>query len=320
MRILVTGGAGFIGSHFVKYLLKTYKNYHVINLDKLTYSGNLDNLKEIARHPRYEFVRGDICDVKLAANVMKKRSMVVHFAAETHVDRSIKDGADFVRTNVLGTHVLLQAAHLAGVKRFVHVSTDEVYGSRQRGYFKETDPLNPSSPYSASKASSDLLALSYFFTYKMDIVITRCSNNFGPNQYPEKIMPLFITHLLEGRKVPLYGLGKNVRDWIYVQDHCRAVDLVLHKGQAGEIYNISGENYLDNLSLTKSILKVMGHSLKMIKYVPDRLGHDFRYAIDCSKLRKLGHSSQVPFEEGITKTIKWYTDNSSWWKKLKGGN
>jgi dTDP-glucose 4,6-dehydratase len=318
MRILVTGGAGFIGSHFIKYLLKKSKNDVVVNLDLLTYSGNLENLKEISRHPRYKFVKGDICDSKLVNRLMKDCSMVVHFAAETHVDRSIKDGSQFVKTNAIGTHTLLQAAYLANVKRFVHVSTDEVYGSRKSGYFKESDPLNPSSPYSASKASSDLLALSYFITYGMDVVITRCSNNFGPNQYPEKVIPLFVTNLLEGKKVPLYGQGKNIRDWLYVEDHCRAVDLVMNKGKAGEIYNIAGENYLDNLRLTKTILKIMGQSSDQIQYVRDRLGHDFRYAIDCAKIRRLGFRPQVSFEEGIAQTVQWYKDNPSWWKKLKG--
>lgn len=317
MKILVTGGAGFIGSHFVKYLLKTYPQYQIVNLDKLTYSGNLDNLKEVARHPRYRFIKGDICDGTVVNKALKGCSIIVHFAAETHVDRSIKDGSNFVRTNVIGTHTLLQAAHQAKIKRFVHVSTDEVYGSRKSGYFKETDPLNPSSPYSASKASSDLLVRSYFTTYGMDVVITRCSNNFGPNQYPEKVIPLFVTNLLEGKKVPLYGNGKNVRDWLYVVDHCRAIDIVLHKGKAGDIYNIAGENYLDNIRLTTLILKTMRFSSSMINHVPDRLGHDFRYAIDCSKIRKLGFHPQTSFEEGIHATIDWYKNNSWWWKKLK---
>ncbi len=317
MRILVTGGAGFIGSHFIKYLLKTYKKCQVINLDKLTYSGNLDNLKEVVNHSQYRFVKGDICDGRLVERVIKNCSIIVHFAAETHVDRSIQDGSNFVRTNVIGTHTLLQAAHKANIKRFVHVSTDEVYGSCKSGYFKETDALIPSSPYSASKASSDLLVHSYFATYGMDVVITRCSNNFGPNQYPEKVIPLFITNLIDGKKVPLYGSGKNVRNWLYVQDHCRAIDLALNKGKAGEVYNIAGEDYLDNLRLTKNILKIMGHTSYMIQYVPDRLGHDFRYAIDCSKIRKLGFYPQITFEEGIQRTIQWYKNNGLWWKKLK---
>lgn len=317
MHILVTGGAGFIGSHFVKYILKTYKNYHVINLDKLTYSGNLSNLKEIEGNNRYRFVKGDICDVKLVSSLMKKCSVVVHLAAETHVDRSIKDGSNFVRTNCIGTQTLLQEAQKVGIKRFVHVSTDEVYGSRKTGYFKEKDPLTPSSPYSASKASSDLIARSYFITYGMDVVITRCSNNYGPNQYPEKVIPLFVTNLLEGKKVPLYGTGKNVRDWIFVEDHCRGIGLVMHKGQAGEIYNIAGESYLDNITLTKIILKYMNQPKSMIQKVQDRLGHDFRYAIDCKKIQKLGYHPQVSFDEGILQTIQWYQNNPGWWQRLK---
>jgi dTDP-glucose 4,6-dehydratase len=317
MKILVTGGAGFIGSHFIKYLLKKYPKYQVINLDKLTYSGNLDNIKEISRHPRYRFIKGDICDGPLVESAVKGCSLIVHFAAETHVDRSIKDGSNFVKTNVTGTHTLLQAALKVKIKKFVHISTDEVYGSRKSGYFKETDPLNPSSPYSASKASSDLIVRSYHTTYGMDTVITRCSNNFGPNQYPEKVIPLFITNLLEGKKVPLYGLGKNVRDWLYVEDHCHAVDLIMHKGKKGEIYNIAGENYFNNLNLTQTILKMMNQTSSMIEYVPDRLGHDFRYAIDCSKIRRLGFFPQVSFTEGMRATIDWYKQNAWWWEKLK---
>ncbi len=321
MRILITGGAGFIGSHFVKYILNKYPSYKIVNVDKLTYSGNLDNLKELKGNPRYKFIRADICDAKAIDRIMKKGiDNIVHFAAETHVDRSIKDGDVFVRTNVNGTHTLLEAALRHKVKRFVHVSTDEVYGSRLKGYFKEDDILNPSSPYSAAKASSDLLARSYFITYGMDVVITRCSNNFGPNQYPEKVIPLFVTNLIQGKKVPLYGTGKNVRDWIYVEDHCRGVDIVLHKGKAGEIYNIAGENYRDNLTLTKTILKIMKQSASMIQPVEDRLGHDFRYAIDCSKIRTIGFKPQVSFEEGIEKTVRWYQENAWWWRKLKNAH
>ena len=317
MRLLVTGGAGFIGSHFIKHILSSHPRYRVVNLDKLTYSGNLENLKEVARHPRYCFVKGDICDAALVGRLVKGADAVVHFAAETHVDRSIKDGGVFVRTNCDGTHVLLEAALKHKTKRFVHVSTDEVYGSRKTGYFKEGDALNPSSPYSASKAASDLLARSYFITHGLDVVITRCSNNFGPNQYPEKVIPLFVTNLMEGKKVPLYGAGKNVRDWIYVEDHCRAVDIVLHKGRPGEIYNIAGENYRDNLTLTRTILKIMGQSPSMIQRVPDRLGHDLRYAIDCAKVRRLGFKPRVGFDEGIRRTVRWYQDNERWWRKLK---
>lgn len=316
MRILITGGAGFIGSHFVKYILKAHPHYRVVNLDQLTYSGNKDNLREI-KNARYRFVHGDICNAVLVDRLVAACDAVVHFAAETHVDRSIKDGAVFVRTNVVGTHVLLEAALRHKIKRFVHVSTDEVYGSRLKGYFKESDGLNPSSPYSASKASSDLLARSYFITYGMDVVITRCSNNFGPCQYPEKVIPLFVTNLIEGKKAPLYGTGKNVRDWIYVSDHCRAVDLALHKGKAGEIYNIAADHYRDNLILTKTIFKIMRQPLSMIRYVEDRLGHDFRYAIDCAKIRRLGFKPQVSFEEGIERTVRWYQANEWWWRKLK---
>ena len=317
MHILVTGGAGFIGSHFIRHILNTYPNYQVMNLDQLTYSGNLENLADIEGSSRYRFIKGDICNAKLVDQFMKKTSIVIHFAAETHVDRSIKDGSNFVKTNCIGTQTLLQAALMAGVKRFVHISTDEVYGSRKIGYFKELDGLNPSSPYSASKAGSDLVARSYFITYGMNVVITRCSNNFGPNQYPEKVIPLFVTNLLEGKKVPLYGTGKNVRDWIYVEDHCRAVDLVMHKGKPGEVYNIAGENYLDNKTLTKKILEIMGHPVSMIQKVEDRLGHDFRYAIDCAKIRKLGFHPKVSFQEGLIRTINWYGNNVAWWKKLK---
>ena len=317
MRLLVTGGAGFIGSHFIKHILNSHPNDRVVNLDKLTYSGNPDNLKEIAGDPRYSFVKGDICDTALVGRLVKGKDAIVHFAAETHVDRSIKDGDVFVRTNCIGTHVLLEAALKHKIKRFVHISTDEVYGSRKTGYFKEKDLLNPSSPYSASKAASDLLARSYFITHGLDVVITRCSNNFGPNQYPEKVIPLFITNLMEGKKVPLYGSGKNVRDWIYVEDHCRAVDIVLQMGRAGEIYNIAGENYRDNVTLTKTILKMMGKKESMIQRVPDRLGHDFRYAINCAKIRRLGFKPRVGFDEGIRRTVRWYQENARWWKKLK---
>ncbi len=317
MRILLTGGAGFIGSHLVKYLLNTYPKYQITNLDKLTYSGNLDNLKSVAKHPRYTFVKGDIADAKVVDRCMKNADIIIHTAAETHVDRSINDGGVFVKTNVNGTFTLLEAARRHKIKRFVHVSTDEVYGSRKTGYFKEEDLLNPSSPYSASKAASDLLARSYFITYGMDVVITRCTNNFGPNQYPEKVIPLFVTNLLEGKKVPLYGTGKNVRDWIYVTDHCRGVDIVMHQGKAGEVYNLAGENYRNNIVLTKTILRLMKKPLSSIQPVEDRKGHDFRYAIDCAKVRKIGFKPLVGFDEGIAATINWYTENPAWWKKLK---
>jgi len=320
MRILVTGGAGFIGSNFIKYILKKYPTYRVVNIDKLTYAGNLDNLREVAKQKSYRFVRVDINDAVVVDNWMAQADAVVHFAAETHVDRSIKDSQNFIRTNVHGTHVLLAAALRRKIKRFVHISTDEVYGSRKTGYFKETDSLNPSSPYSASKAASDLLARSFFITFDLPVMITRCSNNFGPNQYPEKVIPLFVTNLLEGKKVPLYAKGQNIRDWIYVEDHCRGVDVVLHKGKAGEIYNIAGENYRTNIVLTEKILAYMDQPKTMIQRVTDRPGHDFRYAIDCAKIRKLGYRPKVSFDEGLKKTVAWYKNNERWWKKLKAAS
>jgi len=317
MKILVTGGAGFIGSNFVKYILNKYPDYKIVNIDKLTYAGNPDNLKDVAGRKNYRFIRADINNVPVVNKAMTKCEVVVHFAAETHVDRSIKNAQDFIKTNFNGTYVLLEAALKNKIKRFVHVSTDEVYGSRPEGFFTEDDCLNPSSPYSASKAASDLLARSYFITFKLPLMITRCSNNFGPHQYPEKVIPLFVTNLLENKKVPLYAQGQNIRDWIYVEDHCRAVDIVLHKGKPGEIYNITGESYKTNIALTQAILKYMGQSSSMIEHVKDRLGHDFRYAIDCSKIRQIGFHPQVSFEDGLRQTIEWYRENGRWWKKLK---
>lgn len=319
MKILVTGGAGFIGSNFILRALKRHPQHKFINLDKLTYAGNLKNLETIAKNKNYTFVRGDICDLRLVESVMSRCDWVVHFAAETHVDRSIKSAGQFVKTNVFGTYTLLEAALKYKIKRFLHVSTDEVYGSRTKGFFKESDPLCPSSPYSASKASSDLLARSYYITYKLPVLITRSSNNYGPRQYPEKVIPLFVTNLLENKKVPLYARGLNVRDWIYVDDNCRAIDLVLHKGRVGEIYNIAGENYLTNIELTKRILSQMKKPLSMIRRVKDRPGHDFRYAIDCSKIRKLGFKSGISFEHGLQSTIQWYAGHRPWWKPLKTG-
>lgn len=317
MRILVTGGAGFIGSHFVKYVLTNYPDYKIFNIDKLTYAGNLKNLSDIAGHTNYQFIKADINNTLVVSRLLAQCDSVVHFAAETHVDRSIKNTQDFISTNFHGTYVLLEGARKNKIQRFVHVSTDEVYGSRPEGFFREDAPLNPSSPYSASKAAADLLVRSYFMTFKLPGMITRCSNNFGPYQYPEKIIPLFVTNLLENKKVPLYAQGHNVRDWIYVEDHCRAVDLVLHKGAPGEIYNIAGENYQTNIALTQAILKNMNKPLSMIQNVPDRPGHDFRYAIDSSKIRQLGFRPRVSFEQGLQQTIEWYKHNHRWWKKLK---
>ena len=306
MRILVTGGAGFIGSNFIKYFLKKYPQNYIVNVDKLTYAGNLKNLHGVSRTTRYQFVQADICDRKRIEPIVKRCDAIIHFAAETHVDRSIKDSEVFIKTNVLGTQVLLEAALKYDIKRFVHVSTDEVYGSRKNGYFKETDCLNPSSPYAASKAASDLLVLSYWKTYRLPVLITRSSNNFGPHQYPEKIIPLFVKNLLKGKKVPLYAKGENIRDWIYVEDNCWAIDLVFQKGKLGEAYNIAAGNYVNNLALTKKILRVMGKPLSMIEHVADRLGHDFRYAIDATKIKKLGFNSRYSLDQGLAQTIDWY--------------
>ena len=317
MNILVTGGSGFIGSNFIRHMLNKYPDYRIINLDKLTYAGNPDNLTDIENNPNYSFVRGDICDPDIVNEVMQQVDRVVHFAAESHVDRSIDDGSVFVRTNVLGTYTLLESALKHDIKRFVHVSTDEVYGSINDGSFKETDMLVPSSPYSSSKAGSDLLAHSYYITHKLPVIITRCTNNFGPYQYPEKLIPLFVTNLLENKKVPVYGTGQNVRDWIYVLDHCKAVDFVLHNGNVGEIYNIEGGAEKTNLEITEMIIEMVGSDESMIEYVKDRLGHDLRYSLDCSKLRGLGWAPESDFDEALEDTVQWYVENRWWWEKLK---
>lgn len=316
MKVLVTGGAGFIGSNFIKYILREHPSYKIINLDKLTYAGNLKNLSDIKNNKNYKFIKGDICDKKLADRVIKECDVVVNFAAESHVDRSIVNPDEFLKTNVFGTYTLLETVKKYRNKRFLQISTDEVYGSIKKDFFKETDMLTPSSPYSASKASADLLAMSYYTTYKLPVLITRSSNNFGPNQYPEKIIPLFITNILREKKVPVYGDGLNIRDWIYVEDNCRAIDLVLHKGKEGEIYNIGANNEKSNLDLTKIILKEMGKSSDYIEYVKDRPGHDRRYAVDCSKIRLLGFKLEYEFDSALRKTINWYKNNKSWWLPL----
>ena len=317
LNLLITGGSGFIGSNFIRHMLEKYPNCKIFNLDKLTYAGNPDNLKDIENNPKYSFVRGDICDPAVVDKVMQNVDHVVHFAAESHVDRSIEDGSVFVRTNVLGTYTLLESAMKHGIMKFIHVSTDEVYGSIKEGSFKETDMLTPSSPYSSSKAGSDLIAQSYYITYKLPVIITRCTNNFGSYQYPEKLIPLFITNLLENRNVPVYGTGKNVRDWIYVPDHCRAIDFVLHNGSIGEIYNIGGGVEKTNLEITWKILAMLSKDRSMVEYVKDRPGHDLRYSLDCSKLRELGWRPEYNFDEALAKTIKWYVENRWWWEKLK---
>lgn len=320
MKLLVTGGAGFIGSNFIRYWLKKYPQDEIINLDVLTYAGNLENLKEVADNPRYRFVRGDICDSSLVNELVIGVDVIVHFAAESHVDRSIKNSADFIRTNVEGTRVLLEAAKNNGHIRFHHISTDEVYGalSPSAPKFNEETPYDPRSPYSASKAASDFLVRAYYHTYNLPITISNCSNNYGPYQYPEKLLPLFITNLLTDKKVPVYGEGKNIRDWIHVDDHNRAVDLIIKRGKIGQTYCLGGEAEKTNLEITKLILELMGKSEEMIEFVADRLGHDLRYAIDFQKAkRELGWSPEIDFKEGLKDTIAWYQNNPAWWQPLK---
>lgn len=321
MKLLVTGGAGFIGSCFVRHILNKYKDYQVINLDALTYAGNIENLDDVKNNPNYTFIHGNICDKKLARELIIDSNVdaVINFAAESHVDRSITGPEIFIETNVQGTLNLLQAAKEAKTHRFLQVSTDEVYGTLGKdGYFYETTPLAPNSPYSASKASADMLVRAYYETYKMPVLNTRCSNNYGPYQYPEKLIPFFISQLLKGDKVPVYGDGMNVRDWLYVYDHCSAIDTVLHKGRVGEVYNIGGHNEKTNMEITRIILDAMGKDESSIKYVEDRLGHDKRYAIDNHKIQsELGWEPSLTFEEGIKLTIDWYLKNQDWMKSIE---
>ena len=314
--VLVTGGAGFIGSCFVRHELKKHPDYKIINLDALTYCGNLDNLKDVENNPNYKFVHGNICDRNLVRDLVKEADLVVNFAAESHVDNSIKHPEIFVETNVQGTLNLLQASKELGVERYLQVSTDEVYGTLGKtGYFYETTPLAPNSPYSASKASADMLVRAYRETYGLPTLNTRCSNNYGPYQYPEKLIPFFISKLLRGEKVPVYGDGLNVRDWLYVYDHCEAIDVVLHKGKVGEVYNIGGHNEKTNMEITRLILDAMRKDESSIKYVEDRLGHDRRYAISNDKITsELGWKPSLTFEEGIKITIDWYLNNQEWMK------
>jgi dTDP-glucose 4,6-dehydratase len=322
MRVLVTGGAGFIGSHYVRQLVggayPKFADAEVVVLDKLTYAGNEANLAPVADSPRLEFVRGDICDVELVGKLMAGTDVVVHFAAESHVDRSISGAAEFVVTNVLGTQTLLQAALEANVGKFVHISTDEVYGSIDSGSWTEEQPLEPNSPYSAAKASSDLIARSYFRTHGLPVCVTRCSNNYGEYQFPEKVIPLFVTNLIDGKKVPLYGDGLNIRDWLHVDDHCRGIQLVVEGGRAGEVYNIGGGTELTNHDLTDKLLTATGADWSSVERVTDRKGHDRRYSVDISKISaELGYQPQVPFEEGLARTVQWYRDNREWWESLK---
>jgi dTDP-glucose 4,6-dehydratase len=323
MNLLVTGGAGFIGSNFIHYVLDSHPTYRVVNLDKLTYAGNLENLKDVEGNPRHTFVQGDICDVELVRSLFEQRAFdaVVHFAAESHVDRSIVGAAEFVRTNVMGTNVLLEMAKAYQLKKFVQISTDEVYGSLGKdGKFREDTPLHPNSPYAASKASADLLAFSYQHTFGLPIVVTRCSNNYGPYQFPEKLIPLMIANAMNDKPLPVYGDGANVRDWIHVLDHCSAIDAVLHKGVPGEAYNIGGNSEQKNIDVVKTILSTLGKPESLITYVKDRPGHDRRYAIDAGKISKeLGWEPRHTFEAGIAQTILWYRENVSWWQRILSG-
>jgi len=326
MKLLITGGAGFIGSNFVRHIFNTYPEYQIINLDKLTYAGNLDNLKDIADiagdGSRYRFVRGDISDKAVVESILTDGvDAVINFAAESHVDRSIDDSKIFVDTNVVGTTILLDACLKYKINRYVQISTDEVYGSLgPTGKFSEITPLAPNSPYSASKTSADLFVRAYYETYGMNTLITRCSNNYGPYQFPEKLIPLFITNAYGDNELPLYGDGMNIRDWIFVTDHCCAIDLVLHKGIPGQVYNIGGNEEKDNTEITKTILKAMNKPASLIKYVKDRPGHDRRYAIDDTKIKKeLGWTQEYDFETGMNETVKWYLDNKEWWDKIKTG-
>jgi len=310
MKLLVTGGAGFIGSHFVRHIIKTYPDYHVTNLDKLTYAGNLDNLSDVADHPQYRFFQGDIADAKLVDELTGETDVIVNFAAETHVDRSIDDSSPFLTTNVIGTQVLLEAARKHRHPRYIQVSTDEVYGDIEEGFFTEQSPIKPSSPYSASKAAADMLCLAYHRTYDVPVLISRCSNNYGSNQYPEKLIPFFVKKLLNDEKVPVYGDGSNIRYWLHVIDHCCAIDLILHKGRVGEVYNIGTNEEHTNLEVTKKMLEILNLPEDRIEFVTDRLGHDLRYAIDSSKIQnELGWKPSVPFEEGFRETINWYKNH-----------
>ncbi|HSL51733.1 MAG TPA: dTDP-glucose 4,6-dehydratase [Candidatus Deferrimicrobiaceae bacterium] len=319
MKLLVTGGAGFIGSNFVRHVLATHPGDSIVNLDKLTYAGNLENLRDVESDPRYRFVKGDICDGPVVREAMRGADAVVHFAAETHVDRSNLGADDFLRTNVTGTFTLLEAARELRIGRFLAVSTDEVYGSIAEGAAREGDPLNPSNPYSASKAAADLLARAYWTTHRLPVLITRSSNNFGPYQYPEKVIPLFVTNALEDRALPLYGDGRNVRDWLYVLDNCAAIDLVLRKGVEGEIYNIGGAAEVQNVTLTRRILALLGKPESLITPVADRPGHDRRYALDSGKVHALGWTPATSFDAALAATVEWYRTHEAWWKPIKSG-
>ena len=332
MKILVTGGLGFIGSNFIRYILNKYLDYKVVNLDKMTYAGNPENLYDIAYSPesdsarreddtRYKFVKGDVCDKELVNDLVsrEKPDAVINFAAETHVDRSILDPDAFIKTDIFGTHTLLEAVKNYKIEKYIQISTDEVYGSIEKGKFTEESPIQPNSPYSSSKAGADLLIRAYFKTYNLPVLITRSSNNYGPYQYPEKLIPLFVTNLIENKKIPLYGDGLNIRDWLYVLDNCSGIDTVLHKGEIGEVYNIGGDNEKTNKEITDIILGEFNKDETRIEYIKDRPGHDRRYALDSTKLKKLGWEPKYNFEQAIKETIKWYKNNPDWWKKIKSG-
>jgi dTDP-glucose 4,6-dehydratase len=318
VSVLVTGGAGFIGSNFVRWAIGEHADWHITTLDKLTYAGRMENLAGLEGHPRHTFVKGDIADASIAAPLVEQSDLVVHFAAETHVDRSLQAAGAFIQTDVFGTFVLLEAARRAPrLQRFVQISTDEVYGSVPEGASRESDELRPRNPYSASKAAADRLAYSYWASYQVPVVITRASNNYGPNQFPEKVIPLFITNLIDGLKVPLYGDGLNVRDWLHVEDHCRAIDAVIARGADGEVYNIGGGNEVRNIDLTHRLIDLVGRDRDLIQPVADRPGHDRRYALDTTKVRTLGWAPRIDFDEGLAATVQWYQANEWWWRPIK---
>lgn len=318
---LVTGGAGFIGSNYVHYLLETYHDINVVVYDKLTYAGNRDNLEDVLENDRFKFVQGDVADRGAVGRTLEANRIdaVVHFAAESHVDRSILDPDAFIKTNSFGTYIMLDESRQHGIERFLYVSTDEVYGSIPEGFFKEGDPLEPNSPYSASKASGDLMARAYYETYGMNVIVTRGSNTYGPFQYPEKLLPLFISNAIDEEPLPLYGDGRQVRDWLYVRDHCRGIDLALHQGEPGQAYNVGGENERHNIDVIERMLDILGRPHDLITPVEDRAGHDRRYALDNTKIKALGFEHSVSFEEGLAQTVDWYVHNEWWWRKIKSG-
>ncbi len=322
MKLLITGGAGFIGSNFIRHMIQQHPDWDITNLDKLTYAGNLENLKEVEQSPRYRFIKGDVADRELVDRLLQEKfDAIINFAAESHVDRSILDASPFLETNIRGTQVLLEGARKYGIKRFIQVSTDEVYGSIENGSFTERSQLHPSNPYAASKAAADLLCLAYHKTYGTSVIITRCSNNFGPYQFPEKFIPLVITNAIEDKPIPVYGDGLNVRDWVFVLDHCRALEAVLEKGKEGEVYNIGAGNEMTNLTLVHTLLKLLGKPESLIQFVTDRPGHDRRYSLDNSKIRsELGWKPIYSFDDALAFTVSWYLNNTAWWQRIKSGD